>query len=322
MINYLRISVTDRCNLSCNYCSSGRSAANIQSSDLLTFEEIEEFVRKMTVSGIKYVRLTGGEPLLRKDLPILVGMLKRVPGIEEVSMTTNGILFAEHALELKKAGLDRVNISLDTLKPDRFRELTHIHLRGGGGFEAVWRSVMNAIELDLRPVKINVILFKGINDDEVLDFVELAKKYDVVVRFIEYMGKTEYESVLNGEVKSFILRQAQDEREAANPFTLSLSKSGVVGHGPAKYIKIAGSKGAIGFISPVTEPFCKDCNRLRLSSDGKLYPCLFSEKYIDMKVWMRNKENVIPAPAGDWSASGGKVRTQDRKRLDMCYIGG
>jgi cyclic pyranopterin phosphate synthase len=249
-----------------------------------------------------------------------------LPPIEEVALTTNGILFREKAEELKEAGLNRVNISLDTLRPDRYVAIT-----GEDAFDSVWRSVLTALELNFSPVKINVVLFEGLNDDEILDFAELTRKYPLSVRFIEYMetaGERDGYKYVSNEVVFERLKSRYEMVEGQqNPR----------GNGPAKYISIRGAEGRIGFISPKTDCFCDSCNRLRLSCDGKLYPCLFSSHCLDVRVLIRggkgDKEiaDEISKLMEDKHRftrrrdAGGEIKDVDKPRganIDMCYIGG
>lgn len=327
--NYLRISVTDKCNLNCLYCRPKERVRKMAHHDLLRYEEMVDFVSLLAGLGVKYVRLTGGEPLVRRGLPVLIGKLKEVPGIEEVSMTTNGLLFADYAEELKDAGLDRVNISLDTLKPGRFEYLTQVNPVGCGGLEPVWRAIMRAIELGLAP-KINVVLFEGINDDELFDFAELTRKYDLTVRFIEYMGRPEgrngFRFVSNHEVFERLrgrYRFSGGEKGSGGHYGF------FKGNGPAKYIRLPGAKGCLGFISPNTDCFCDDCNRLRLSCDGKLYPCLFSPHYLDVRGLVRGGAGgeTIRGEVGRLMEAKPRFTYRDRGKnspsnLDMCYFGG
>lgn len=300
--NYLRISVTDRCNLRCIYCSPDGRVKKVAPSNFLRPNEIIDTVSLLAEMGFANVRLTGGEPLLRKDICGLIEKIRKIPGIEDVSMTTNGLLFADSAKELKSAGLSRVNISLDSLKPERFAALT-----GVNGFSAVWRSVMKALELSLTPVKINTVLFKGINDDEIFDFAELTKSYDLDVRFIEHMGKGPY-----------IANTAVFEKLKTR-YAFGDKKYDSRGYGPAEYVNISGAKGFIGFISPNTKNFCKTCGRLRLSCDGKLYPCLFSPSHMDLKRAGAAPDNNIKKEIVRLIAGKSGQR---RSSANMCCFGG
>ena len=275
-INYLRISVTDRCNLSCIYCSAG-SIPRLSHDDILRYEEIQHIVHIAASMGINKVRLTGGEPLLRADLSKLVRMLSQIEGIDDVSLTSNGILLSKYAVELKEAGLKRVNVSLDTLREDRFQRIT-----GRGKLEEVLSGIEAASLAGLNPVKINMVVLRGINDDEVVDFARMSTSQGWHVRFIEFMPfgtpKAEaFETVSAQEIQGRIQSLGKLE-----PYT------GEAGNGPARYYRLPGAKGTIGFITPMTEHFCDTCNRLRLTSDGQLRPCLLDDDEVNLKEPLRN----------------------------------
>ncbi len=276
-INYLRVSVTDRCNLRCIYCMSPEGVPWMPHSEILSYEEISAIVRIAAELGINKVRLTGGEPLIRAELPELIRMLSEVKGIDDISLTTNGTLLKKYAMELKQAGLKRVNISLDTFKSDRFRYITRC-----GELNDVLDGINAAMSADLHPLKINMVVMRGINDDEVLDFARMTYKQGWHVRFIELMPFTEIAEV----VPSNELRQRMMSVGSLEPC------SSAIGNGPARYYRLPGARGTIGFISPITEPFCSDCNRLRLTSDGRLCPCLLSDEGVDLKQPLRS--NVSP----------------------------
>lgn len=272
-ISYLRVSVTDRCNLRCIYCMSPEGVPWMPHSEILSYEEISVVVQIAAELGINKVRLTGGEPLVRAELPELVQMLSEVKGIDDISLTTNGTLLKKHAMELKQAGLKRVNISLDTFRSDRFRYITRC-----GELSDVLDGIDAAMNADLHPVKINMVVMRGINDDEVLDFANMTYKQGWHVRFIERMPFTEIAEV----VPSDELRQRIMSVGSLEPC------SSAIGNGPARYYRLPGASGTIGFISPITEPFCSDCNRLRLTSNGRLCPCLLSDEGVDLKQPLRS----------------------------------
>ena len=273
-INYLRISVTDRCNLRCIYCMPPEGVPQMSHNEVLSYEEIRTIVQAAAQLGVNKVRLTGGEPLVRAELPKLVGMLSQIEGIEELSLTTNGTILKKHALELKQAGLSRVNVSLDTLKADKFRYITHF-----GQLKDVLEGIDAAKEAGFDPVKINTVVMRGINDDEILDFAKMTYEDRWHIRFIELMPfKGVAEFVSSVELQQHI--NLFGKLESCTPLT---------GNGPAVYYRLAGAKGTIGFISPLTEPsFCNRCNRMRLTPDGKLRPCLLVEDEIDLKSPLRN----------------------------------
>jgi cyclic pyranopterin phosphate synthase len=276
-IDYLRISVTDRCNLRCIYCMPPEGVLLIPHADLLSYEEICAVVQAAAELGVKRVRLTGGEPLVRAELPVLTRMLSEIEGIEELSLTTNGTLLKKFALGLKQAGLKRVNVSLDTLKADRFRYITRL-----GELGDVLDGIEAAKDAGLSPVKVNMVVMRGVNDDEVLDFAEMTHKEGWHVRFIELMPFTELaELVPSSELRQRI--ELLGALEACRPVT---------GNGPARYFRLPGARGTIGFISPVTEPFCSTCNRIRLTSCGSLCPCLLSDGGIDLRQPLRSNASI------------------------------
>ena len=275
-INYLRISVTDRCNLRCVYCMPLSGVNTLAHEGILRYEEINTIARAAAEMGIDKVRLTGGEPLLRAGLPELVAMLADIGTINDISLTTNGTMLAKYAAELKKAGLNRVNISLDSLKPDRFQAIT----RSDAELADVLEGIEVARGVGLEPVKLNMVVIPGVNDDEVLDFAARTIDEDWHVRFIEIMP-------VNGEMKApqFVAASEMKKRiEKLGKLEPCLPSAG---NGPAKYFKLPGSKGTIGFITPVSEHFCFNCNRLRLTADGKLCPCLLSDYEVDIKTPLR-----------------------------------
>ena len=273
-INYLRISVTDRCNLRCLYCMPPEGVPQISHSEILSYEEIQTIAHAAAELGMNRIRLTGGEPLVRAELPKLVGMLSQIEGIEELFLTTNGMFLKRHAPELKQAGLTGVNVSLDTLKADKFRHITRL-----GELEDVLEGIEAARDAGLHPVKINTVVMRGINDDELRDFAKMTYKDGWHVRFIELMPFKGVAEV----VPSFELRQ---HIELLGKLELCAP---LIGSGPARYYRLSGALGTIGFISPVTElSFCSRCNRIRLTPDGRLRPCLLAEDEIDLKMPLRN----------------------------------
>jgi len=314
-INYLRISVTDRCNLRCIYCMPLEGVPQMSHSELLSYEEIQTVVQAAAELGINRIRLTGGEPLVRAQLPKLLPMLSQIEGIEELSLTTNGVFLKKYALELKQAGLSRVNVSLDTLKADKFRYITRL-----GELQAVLEGIEAAKKAGFEPVKTNTVVMRGINDDEILDFARMTYEDGWHVRFIELMpfkGVAEF-------VPSIELRQRINLLGKLEPC------APVTGNGPAMYYRLPGARGTIGFISPLTETsFCSQCNRMRLTPDGKLRPCLLREDEIDLKMPLRNgasieelKRLILKAVASKpehHHLEGGNIRLAKRK---MSQIGG
>jgi len=245
--------------------------------EILSYEEIADIVKILSECGIRKVRLTGGEPLVRQEIESLVKLINLIPSISELSMTTNGILLGEKAVILKEAGLDRVNISLNTIKEDRYEKIT-----GYNNFRDVWNSISVALKT-FKVVKLNTILFKGINDDEIIDFAKITLKFNLGVRFIEYFStQDEFLSLQNKFVPNKIVKEVIEKR-----FGRLLPADDVMGNGPAVNYRIPETKGSIGFINSNEGSFCDRCNRLRLSSVGKLYPCLFSPFNIDLKEMLR-----------------------------------
>ncbi|UCC17448.1 MAG: GTP 3',8-cyclase MoaA [Dehalococcoidales bacterium] len=275
-VNYLRISVTDHCNLNCIYCSVN-SMLPLKHEDILSYEEIATLVRASADMGINKVRLTGGEPLMRPHFTTLVRMIAEIDGIDDISMTSNGILLARYAEELKAAGLNRVNISLDTLKADRFKKIT-----GHDKLKDVLAGIEAAHRAGLTPVKINMVPFKGINDDEIIDFARMTIDNGWNVRYIEFMPI----GTPNGDISGMVT--TGDIRELIQPLGELEPYTGLEGNGPARYYQFPGSKGSIGFITPITEHFCHSCNRLRVTSDGNLRPCLLANEEISIKDALRS----------------------------------
>jgi cyclic pyranopterin phosphate synthase len=244
--------------------------------NILSYEEIFTVAQAAADLGIIKVRLTGGEPLVRAGLTTLVAMLAQIQGIDDISLTTNAVILERYAGELKNAGLHRVNISLDSLRSNGFHRITRV-----GNLDDVLRGIEAARQAGLNPVKINTVVMRGINDDEVIDFARLTIENEWHVRFIEYMPFS------NGDEKADGLLVPVAEMKASIDTLGELEPTLESGGGPAKYFRLPGARGTIGFISPVSEHFCQVCNRLRLTADGKLRPCLFSDKEIDLREPLR-----------------------------------
>ena len=270
-IDYLRISVTDRCNLNCVYCGDG-SCDNLPHNAILTYEEITRVAGILAGMGIAHIRLTGGEPLVRPKVDVLIGMLKRLGGIEEISMTTNGTLLEHWSELLRKAGLGRVNVSVDSLKNERFREITR-----GGDLGGVLAGIEAAKKAGLNPIKINTVVMPGVNDDEILDFARWTIDNGANVRFIEQMPFTR-------NAPSF---SVADMKTTIESVIGKLEPVYEHGSGPASYYRLPGARGTIGFIQPVSNCFCDNCNRLRLTADGKLRLCLLDDSELDLKPMLR-----------------------------------
>ena len=290
VIDYLRISLTDRCNFRCIYCMPEEGVCAMSHDEILRIEEIETIARVATRIGIKSVRLTGGEPLVRKGVVDLVQALHDMPEIENISMTTNGVLLPQMADDLKKAGLSRVNISLDTLDPEQFKFITRV-----GKIESTLKGIDAALEAGFNPVKINAVTVRSLNQDY-LAFAKLSIDRPLHVRFIEYMpvgestgsdgtGWGKQDVVPSEELLGIINERARAE---GLPELVSAGNDDKpIGWGPARYFEFPGALGTVGFISPLSRHFCSECNRLRLTADGKLRPCLFSDREIDVRAALR-----------------------------------
>jgi cyclic pyranopterin phosphate synthase len=273
LISDLRVSVTDRCNFRCRYCMPAEGMPWIPREEILSFEEIERLVRLLVGLGVRDVRLTGGEPLVRREFPTLVGRLRRIAGIEDLSLTTNGYLLEAQAADLVAAGIDRVNVSIDSLARGRFFEITRRDAldRVLAGLDAI------AAFPEVRPVKVNAVPMPGFGRDDVLRFCELARERDFQVRFIEFMpldGDRAWraEEVLTGAAVRAMVEEVHPLVERPRE-----------PHSTARVYGFADGHGEIGFVNPVSEPFCSDCNRLRLTADGKLRTCLFSLHETDLR---------------------------------------
>ena len=273
-IDYLRVSVTDKCNLRCIYCMDEKDNTFLKNDEKLTDDEIYRVVKESSELGIKKVRITGGEPLVRPNLVKLISRINSISGIEEIYLTTNGILLADMIDELSLNGLKGVNISLDSLKEERFNKLTRL-----GKLNKVLEAIDKAITLGIK-VKLNTVIVNDINKDEIIDFVNLTKEKNIDVRFIELMPigiAINYKGATNEEVLKVISENYSDYEEVVR------SKSG----GPASYIKLKDAKGKIGFISAISNCFCEECNRIRLTPEGFLKQCLHFDYGVDLKSKLR-----------------------------------
>ena len=277
MIGDLRVSVTDRCNFRCQYCMPAEGLPWLERSEILTFEEITRLVALFGSMGVRDVRLTGGEPLVRRDFPTLAGMLSALPEIDEVSVTTNGFLLTRDAEKLVRAGIDRFNVSVDSLQRDRFYELTRRDALG---------QVLEGLEVlasfpEAHPIKVNAVAIRGFTEEEVLPFAELARRTPYEIRFIEFMpldadrAWTRSQVLTGAEIRAAI--------EAVHPLVPDPREPSAT----ARVYHFADGNGKIGFINPVSEPFCADCNRVRLTADGRLRTCLFSLNETDLRTPMR-----------------------------------
>jgi len=317
--NNLRISVTDRCNIRCVYCMP-ESVKFLPRADLLTFEEIERFARVAASLGVDKIRLTGGEPLVRRDLPRLVENLVAIPGIVDVGLTTNGILLGPMARELREAGLRRINVSLDTLDPDRFRALTR-----RDGLEQVIEGILAAKAAGFDPVKLNAIAIKGMTDDDVVPLGRFAREHGLELRFIEYMpldagNLWEREKVL---LAAEILDLLESGIGPLRP------SPGQDPRAPAMDYDYVDGVGRVGLIASVSRPFCGSCNRVRITADGKLRNCLFAHDETDLRPLLRNEPNdarlaqaLRDSVAGKWAGHEINTATFIKPERLMHSIGG
>ena len=275
----MRISVTDRCNLRCIYCMPSEGIDLAEPKKILRYEELLRIANIAATNGISRIRITGGEPLVRKGIVDFVRDLSAIDGIEELSLTTNGVLLGEYATDLKAAGLNRINVSLDSLDSERFKKLTR-----GDHLDTVLESLETAERAGLTPVKVNMVVIKGFNDDEIMDFAEISKKKPYHIRFIEYMP---FNTEEGWQKEKCISAKEIQERISAEEKLFPV-ESRRDASGPARRFRFEGAPGEVGFISPVTEHFCGSCNRLRLTADGKLRTCLFSDTEIDIREALRD----------------------------------
>ena len=271
-INYLRISVTDRCNLRCVYCMPPFGERKLRHKEILRYEEFLRIVRIAIKLGINKVRLTGGELLVRKGIQEFVPMLAALNGLDDVSLTTNGVYLKDHLDMLKAAGIKRINVSIDSLDRAKFKRITRFDY-----FTRVWEGIEKARDMGFHPIKLNVVMMKGINDNEVLDFGRLASEQPYHLRFIECMPVG-----LQANSLAFI-PNSDIEKTLVNEFGPLIPVSSGQNDGPATRYRFDGGKGEIGFISPISHSFCQDCNRLRLTANGLLLPCLLSDRELDIK---------------------------------------
>lgn len=278
-INYLRISVTDLCNLRCKYCMPEKGIDKMLHNEILTLEEIHDITKNFIEIGIDKIRITGGEPLVRRNILKLIEGIGKLDGIKDFAMTTNGILLKNYAKDLKQAGLTRVNISLDTLNEEKYSQITKV-----GKLKDVIKGIEEAKRVGLTPVKLNVVLIKDFNEDEIEDFVNLTKYEDIDIRFIELMpiGDLKHWSMNKYVSNDIVLEKMSDLIEIKTDDISS----------PAKYYKLPNGKGKIGLINPISCKFCDNCNRIRLTADGKIKPCLHSNKELDLKTLIREGKDI------------------------------
>ncbi len=324
----LRISVMDRCNFRCPYCmpreTFGEGYRFLPSADRLSFEEIARLARLFAAEGVRKIRLTGGEPLLRTGISDLVGELSAIPGIEDLALTTNGVLLAQHAAELRGQGLSRVTVSLDSIDPGTFRRMSG----GFDGLDRVLDGIRAALEAGLAPVKVNAVVQRGVNDGEAVELARHFRGTGVIVRFIEYMDVGNRNDWRPGLVVPS--RELRDRIAASWPLApLAPSQTGEV----AERYAYADGGGEIGFISSVTQPFCGGCSRARISSDGVLYTCLFATAGTDLRAALRGgqgDEEIRRTLRAVWRGRADRyseLRNRDaaaaqERKIEMYYIGG
>ena len=284
-IEYLRISVTDKCNFRCLYCMPEEGLEWLPKSEILSYEEIAGIVAQLSTRGVSRLRITGGEPTIRPDLHVLVAMLRSIPGIRDIALSTNGVKLTTLAAPLRDAGLDRVNMSVDSLRPDRIAAIARRRLP----FDPI-AAATAAERAGLSPVKLNVVVMRGINDDEVADFARLTLDRPWHVRFIELMPVGDMRALTWEHVVPS--DEVLDRAAAVAP--LSPAVDAPAGNGPARYWKLAGAAGTIGVITPMTHTYCESCNRVRLTADGKLRTCLFGDHEVNLRDPFREGADIVP----------------------------
>lgn len=315
-LDYLRISVTDRCNFRCSYCMPPEGITCLPKQSWLSFGDITRIAQSFVDLGGTQIRLTGGEPLLRPQLTDLVAQLAAIPGLQDLGLTSNGLLLAPQAQQLRDAGLQRVNISLDSMDPKRFHELTT-----NPNIDAVWESIHESLRVGFR-VKVNVVAIRGISTQEILDFGKLAATTNIEVRFIEFMPLCG-----TGWHPEWMLplSEVRDTLAAEHEMLPQERGSNV-----AESYRLDGGTGTIGFIASMTEPFCGDCNRLRLTADGQLRPCLFSHEAIDMKHALQSHNPDAALRAAFFQAAADKpaghginpAQTDPTQFPEIRFVGG
>ncbi len=275
-LNYLRISITDRCNLRCLYCVPDGRLPKLTHDDILTYEELLRLTTICTKLGITKVRVTGGEPLVRKGVYDFLESLSAIPTLNDLSLTTNGVVLAANLERLHQVGVRRINVSLDTLRKARYRAIT-----GYDQFERVWAGLEKALEIGFHPIKINVVALRGVNDDELIDMGRLTLEYPFHVRFIEYMpiGNSRMDPKAN-----LLIPEIKDRLRTIGELRPVVRQ---VNDGPAQRYRIDGAPGELGFISSVSHHFCDHCNRLRLTASGQLRVCLLSDQQTDLRTPLR-----------------------------------
>ncbi|MDX8391289.1 MAG: GTP 3',8-cyclase MoaA [Mariprofundaceae bacterium] len=317
-LNYLRISVTDRCNMRCDYCRPAADAYKAEArSQILSFEEIERIARVAAGMGVTKLRITGGEPLVRRDLPKLIEKLANIPGITDLAMTSNGSLLEKYAQDLANAGLQRINISIDSLNPLRFRELT------GSELAPVLAGIEAAKIAGLFPVKLNAVLMRGINDAEIADLIDFATEHDATIRFIELMPMKQG---MDWDEHYISIDEVLDREDVCQRVNVDAQLK--TGNTAARYLPLKNGQGDVGFIMPMSARFCEGCNRLRLTSDGGLRSCLPADHQLNLRDVIRNdgsdddiravfvRSALIKPEIGIYEFSA------DSEKRSMIHIGG
>lgn len=317
-INYLRVSITDRCNLRCVYCTPPDGERRLRHRDILRYEELLRIVRIALKLGIKKIRLTGGEPFVRKGIQEFIPMLMALKGLDDVSLTTNGVYLKDNLEMLKAAGIKRINVSIDSLNRVKFKRITRFDY-----FSEVWEGVEKARDMGFYPIKLNVVIMKGINDNEVLDFGRLAIEHPYHIRFIECMP-------VGFESNSLaFIPNSEIEKTLVHKFGPLIPVSPGQNDGPAERYRFDAGKGEIGLISPISNSFCQYCNRLRLTANGMLLPCLLSNIEVDIKDPLRRgclDEELIEVflKAVDVKPKCHPLNLDNNQKVHrkMCSIGG
>jgi len=271
-LNYLRVSITDRCNLRCDYCAPDDRIPRLNHSEILRYEEILRVIRVGASLGITKVRITGGEPLVRKGVYEFLRRLTRIDHLADISLTTNGVLLAGNASGIFQAGIRRINVSLDTIKRRRFESIT-----GVDAFDQVWQGIMIAHRLGFAPIKLNVVALKGVNEDELIDMARLSLEYPFHIRFIEQMP------IGNSRLRPGPPLLAPEIKARVSALGTLVPVATALHDGPAQRFRFEGAQGEIGFIPAMSQHFCERCNRLRLTASGQLRPCLLSDRQTDVK---------------------------------------
>jgi GTP 3',8-cyclase len=284
-IEYLRISVTDKCNLRCVYCMPLHGLPWLKRDELLSYEEIASIVGTMAPMGLRRLRITGGEPLVRRDVTTLVAMLSAIPGIEDIALSSNAVLLGDMAEDLRAAGIGRVNISLDSLRPDRVDAIA----RRPGSFQRIMDGLAAAERVGMSPIKINVVVMRGRNDDELEDFARITLERPWHVRFIEVMPVGE-----NLDISADEYVPAPEMLQRVRSIGDLKPVAGPAGNGPATYFRFPGAPGTVGVITPMSHNYCDTCNRMRLTAHGQLRPCLFGDLHTNLRDPLRAGEPLEP----------------------------